>query len=335
MSAVNPWDNAALANQIQRQLRHAWDLEKDLPWADGIDFQRPFLPLDADAIAFPGTNPEQRLALSQFLGLVINSTISEMESVIHRLKDSAWQRTIEQYPVNPEMKKLGELFFSEENKHSAMFDRYNQIFCDTHGIPIEQMARLLPKAFGSRFLGMTQKNANDGGMAFWWVVATVEEVSIQLYRDLDRHREAVDPLYYWLHRRHLEEESRHRNYAFLMLELYRQAQPTGLRALLHRKLDLVLAQIFSAGWVLSELSKIFESEKMKDDHPFFATLASCLPLFRNLSPLEVVTKLFVTAPYVSTVLNTRYHKRTLEEAINQGAWSLPFPAPKTSETSVA
>ncbi len=35
----------------------------------GIDPTRHFSPLDNDAVAFPGANAEQRLALSQLMGI--------------------------------------------------------------------------------------------------------------------------------------------------------------------------------------------------------------------------------------------------------------------------
>ncbi len=120
---VNPFDHEALRAQIQSQKDHSWDLERDVPWEKGIDKECFLLPLDEDSIVFPGASAEQRLALSQYTGLVINATISEMEAVIHKLKDSAWRSVLKSYPVNPEMIELGELFFSEEGKHSELFSR--------------------------------------------------------------------------------------------------------------------------------------------------------------------------------------------------------------------
>ncbi len=139
----------------------------------------------------------------------------------------------------------------------------------------------------------------------------------------------MDPLYFTAHRRHLEDESRHRNYAVLMLELVSRS-PGGspVSRLWHRKTDLLFSQLFTTLWVVSELSKVFESRKLAGEHRFFKTLASCLPHFRNVGPARLAEKLFVSAPYVSLVLNTKYHRHTIDIARQQRTPSFPFPAPK-------
>jgi len=332
MGGWNPFDEQKLGNQAKSQRQHAWSLEQGINWSQGIDLSRPFLPLDVDAIAFPGANKDQRLALSQWMGLVINSTVSEMESVINMLRDTAWARVLRNYPINPEMEELGVLFFEEEEKHSRAFNRYNQMFCDQAGIASEELASLLPRAWGSTFLHATLKNAEAGGGAFWWAVATVEEVSIQLYKELHQSKAKVDPLYFELHLRHLEEESRHRNYAFLMLEVMERGR-RGWKQSLLAKTDLLTAQCFTTGWVLAELQKIYSVGQLRRRHPFFETLASCLPLLAKVPKWELLRRLFVSAPYLSVVLNTRHHGQTIEEAARRGTLGIPFPEPALSPTA--
>jgi len=331
MGGWNPFDEHKLGLQVSSQRQHAWSLEDDIEWSRKIDTSKPFLPLDADAIAFPGASAEQRLALSQWMGLVINSTVSEMESVINKLRDSAWARVLREYPVNPEMEELGVLFFEEEEKHSRAFNRFNRLFCSQTGIDPDDLDPLLPRAWGSHFLHGVLKNANAGGGAFWWAVATVEEVSIQLYKDLHQSRHIVDPLYYELHLRHLEEESRHRNYAFLMLEVMSRAR-SGLKHRLLAKTDLLTSQVLTTGWVLAELQKIHKVRAVRSRHPFFEVLASALPLLENFSGRELLHRLFVSAPYLSVILNTRHHKQTMEEATRLGALGIPFPEPALAQT---
>lgn len=331
MGGWNPFDEHKLGNQARSQRHHAWSLEEDIHWSQGIDLSKPFLPLDADAIAFPGADKDQRLALSQWMGLVINSTVSEMESVINMLRDSAWARVLRNYPINPEMEELGVLFFEEEEKHSRAFNRYNQLFCEQEGIAPDDLATLLPRAWGSSFLHATLKNANAGGGAFWWAVATVEEVSIQLYKELHQSKSKVDPLYFELHLRHLEEESRHRNYAFLMLEVMGRAR-VGWKQSLLAKTDLLTAQCLTTGWVLAELQKIHGVKRLQHRHRFFKTLNSCLPLLEKLPKWELLRRLFVSAPYLSVILNTRHHAQTIEEAARRGALGMPFPEPALSPT---
>lgn len=325
------FNHKALALQIQRQKKYAWDLDKGIRWDLGVDPKKFLLPLDKDCIAFPGANAKQQLALSQLLGLVINSTISESEDVITRLKSVAWMEILRSYPVSPEMVELGELFFEEEKKHSIAFARYNSVFCEKMGIRKETLDKLIPKAYGSLFLKAMLSNAKWGGHSFWWVVGAVEEVSIELYKEIHKHKAMIDPLYFEVHFKHMEEESRHHNYAFLMLDIIAKRQ-SSLQRLFYKKTDLIFGQAFASAWIVSELGKIFEAKRFAHEHEFFSTIASCEPLLRELSWMDLAKRLFISAPYISLVLNTKNHKQTSWMAEKQKALNFPFPHPKNVET---
>lgn len=331
MRLANPFDHEALALQVRRQKRHAWDLEKAIPWDTPIRTDRYLLPLDHDAIAFPGASAEQRLALSQLMGLIINSTIAEMENVINHLRSTAWERVLKDYPVNPELWELGDLFFIEENKHALAFERYNHLFCKAMGVETEDLMRLIPRAYGSLFLKAITQNAKGGGHAFWWIVASVEEVSILLYKQIHSSRQQLDPLYYTVHLRHMEEEQRHHNYAFLMLQLIEQRRRSWRKAL-YRTTDLLFSQVFSTAWVLSELHKIFSVRELRRKNPFFEVLASSIPLLEKMPYLELAKRLFISAPYVSLMINTRNHPLTFATAQDRSLLRLPFPKPESRKT---
>jgi hypothetical protein len=317
---------ADLAHQIALQKKHAWDLDEDIPWHLGIDATKFFLPLDDQSIAFPGASAEQQLALSQFMGLVVNATISEMEDALPKLKYSGWQRLLDEYPVGPEIVELGEMFFEEEAKHARAFGKFLDIFCNALNVEREELDSLLPKAYGSNFQRAITQNAYHGGHAFWWVVASVEEVSISIYHQIFRHRQHIDPLYFQLHRRHLEEESRHANYAFLMLNLISQ-KPTDIRTAIHRKVDFIISQLVGAPWVITELYKFFNVKELRHRHPFFEVLASCVPLYEKMSKPELIKRMFLAAPYISWLLNPKWRKLHLAVAKNHGAIVPPFPQP--------
>lgn len=323
----------ALALQVTRQKKYAWDLNTQIPWNIGTDLNRYFLPLDSDAIAFPGASEEQKLAISQLLGLIVNSTIAELEDVIAKVRFDCWSKILRNYPVGPEMGELGELFFEEELKHAKAFNRYNLIFCRDSGIDIDDLNRLLPKAYGSLFVKAIRQNAKWGGHAFWWVVAAVEEVSIDLYKNLGPFKAEIDPLYHQIHLKHMEEESRHHNYAFLMLQLIRESNQS-ISDLFFSKTDRVLGQVFSTGWVVAELNKVFEAKKLKHKHPFFEVIASCEELFKNLGPRDLAQKLFVSAPYISLMLNGNHHTKSAQLAKEHTALSVPFPKPVEPETFI-
>lgn len=333
MQATDPLDYETLRRQVKLQRKLGWNIDTDIDWRLGINAQRPFLPLDDHAIAFPGASAEQELALSQFMGLVVNATVSEMEDALPRLKYAGWRRVLEAYPVGPEIEELGELFFDEEAKHARAFGRYLDLFCQTTGVEREELGSLLPRAFGSLFQKRIADNAIHGGHAFWWVVATVEEVSISIYHQILKHRQLIDPLFFQLHRRHLEEESRHANYAFLMLDLVNR-KSGGWRDQLHRKTDYLLSQLAAGPWVFAELYKFFEVKKLKKKHPFFEVLASCIPLYERMPKLALVRRMFVAAPYVSWLLNPSWRELHKELALAHGAFVPPFPAPNPAEVRI-
>ena len=324
MRATNPFDHAELAKHLNVQQRAAWDLDTCVNWSIGVDTSKILLPLDDASIAFPGASAEQSLALSQLMGLIVNSTISEMEDCLPRLKKFAWDQVLREYPVGPEMRELGEQFFEEEAKHAAAFKKYLNIFCESMGLCAEDLDLLLPKSFGSRFQSAVINNAKSGGRAFWWVVSNVEEVSINIYQEIFRRRTDVDPLFFHLHRRHLEEESRHANYAYLMLELMDRRQK-GLRGWWHRKTDFTWAQLVAMPWVVSELHKFFKVRDLKHKHPFFDVLASCIPLYESLTLTERVRRMFIAAPYISWILNPNHRDLHRHVTDRDAAWMLPFP----------
>jgi hypothetical protein len=255
-----------------------------------------------------------------------------MENVIHLMRNTGWEKILQKYPVNPEMWELGDLFFVEEQKHARAFERYNQLFAKAMGLSEEDLMRILPRAYGSWFLKAISMNASLGGHAFWWVVASVEEVSLILFQNIHQARTEVEPLFYNVHKRNMEEEARHHNYAFLMLDLI-EKRNTNWRSLLHRSTDLLLGQIFSTGWVLAELNRFYTVKELRNKNPFFEVLCSTIPLMEKLSIRERAERLFVTSPYVSLMLNTKNHPLTYSAAKKRGALSLPFPNPRMQSTS--
>lgn len=334
MRATNPYDHIELRDHLRLQQRAAWDVDTCVDWSMGVDSSKYLLPLDDSAIAFPGASDEQKRALSQLMGLIVNATISEMEDCLPRLKRFAWEDVMARHPVNPELVDLGEQFFLEEAKHAAAFKRYLSAFCKEMGVDQDDLDLLLPKAFGSHFQQAVINNAKAGGQAFWWVVSNVEEVSVNIFKGIYRNRTAIDPLFFHLHRRHLEEESRHANYAYLMIHLT-QKQGRGIRSWWHRKTDFAWAQMIAAPWVMAELYKFFNVKDLKHKNPWFEVLASCIPLYENLSHSEKIKRMFVAAPYVSWILNPNHRQGHVHVTNELKSWMLPFPKADKIDLSAA
>lgn len=327
MGTMDPFNDVALGRQVKLQKERAWDMDLDLDWSRGVDLTRGLLPVDLASLGLEGASAEEVLAVSQFLGLIVNNTISEMECVLDRLKDCAWADQLKAYSVNPEMWDLGELFFVEERKHSQIFQRYLSCFCEKVGVAPAEMRDLLPQAFGARFADAIMANAKAGGIAFWWVCAAVEEVSIKIWEQMYRHRTGLDPLFLEVHQRHLEEEARHANYAFLMLNLYHARQSQAWIPDLARQTDLLLGEIYMSGWVLAQLARTRKVTGLRRRHPFFDALHGALQKI-NQEPLWRLIYGFTTrTPYVSLLLNRHNHREREQLASQRRLWRIPWPKP--------
>ena len=95
----------------------------------------------------------------------------------------------------------------------------------------------------------------------------------------------------------------------------------------------MLAQALEITWALSSLSRIRNAFWLRKKHPFYATLTSCIPLLRKLSPIEVIRRLFVTAPFVSLLLNPNYHNDYQTLIGKLRALQIPTPKPQLQSLS--
>jgi len=332
MKMPQPDDEIALKKILERQKKHSFDFENSINWKGGIDMNRYFLPLDNDAMVFPTANQEQRLVLSQYLGLIIAQTFAEMETALVQAKDRVWKKNLQLYPVNPEFEALGDQFFAEEEKHSRMFRRYLHQFAKQTGIEYADLNRILPNVTGSLLNRILQLNSDFGGHALWWVLTLVEEVSILMFKQIRPFEKEIDPLYFDLHKKHFEEEVRHSPYSYWMIEhLYkRNKSPVNM---FFRKTDLLLAQALEIHWTISSLSRIRNAYGLRKKHPFYATLTSCIPLIIKLSPIEIIRRLFVTAPFVSLLLNPNIFDDYQQLITQVRALHIPTPKPRLTALS--
>ena len=80
-------------------------------WEKKIDLTRPLIALDEHAFLFPGASKEQRLVISQMMGLIIARCVTEMEECLVRLRPLCWEKLKRKFPVSPEFNELGDQFF--------------------------------------------------------------------------------------------------------------------------------------------------------------------------------------------------------------------------------
>lgn len=322
MFIPNLYNHDQLANYLKRQQELAWDLEKDFPWSDGIDLAKDFVALSPGDFSLRSLDQKDMLVLSQYVGLMINSTICEMEKALDRSQEQCWNNIMDRFPTNPEMINLGHEFFIEEHKHSLAFEKYLDQFALQTNVTRDELNEVLPIFDHSKIEKLIRLNGLAGGMAMWWVVAAVEEESIAVYQSLVPHKNKTDPLFFELHKKHFLEESRHAGYAFLMLELYRSRAQGDISGLF-KKTDFLISEILQIAWIMGELIKSRKIQKLRSRHPFYEHLSRLLPLLVNESPWRLMKRLFNKTPYISLILNPQRNKHLVKAVDEFGAWRLP------------
>ncbi|MGE4234418.1 MAG: diiron oxygenase [Bacteriovoracia bacterium] len=321
------YDEESLEKQLRQQKKHAWDLEKDIDWSTGIDLNRPLVPLDDKACFFPGSSKEEKLVISHMMGLVITMSICELEESLERLENECWAKVISRHPVSPEFNELGEQFFVEEVKHSRAFRRYLNYFANSAGVDLEDLKRILPKVEESATEKFVRKNLDNRGHVFWWMVSVIEQQFLWLYKIMVPFKHDLEPLFYTLQKRHFEEEARHINFPHLMLELMMERDNTTLGKL-HSKIDLAVAEVAMTQMVANGLARMRNVKKLKEKHELFAIMTKVLPKMMDQPKHQLVWQFFTSVPYISSLVNPRYHDKFLKFAKDSGVVSIPFPKPK-------
>ena len=322
---IDIYNEEKISKLLHVQKVHGINFDNDIKWNQSIDLSKSFLPLDNNAILFPEANLEQRLVISQLMGLIVAATISELEDVACQLKKPTWENILCKYPVNPEIYEMGELFYEDEEKHSRAFKRYIDLFAEQVNVEPKDLKEFLPISKKSFSRKIYKLNSLSGGMAIWWLIAAVEEESLLVFDHMRGSKDIVDPLYYDLHRCHYEEEIRHKSYAGIMLSINNEFSKTPM-ASIFRKLDFIIAEILNITWTFNQLFKIKNLKKFKNHHPFFNTLSGLSDILKNRNSLEVMNTLFTTAPYIKEMLHLSEHKHIKIMLDRFGAMSIPnFP----------
>lgn len=306
MSAIDIYDEDKIARLLHVQKVQGIDFMQSIDWSSSIDLQKPLLPIDANALLFPEANDEERLVISQVMGLIVASTISELEEVAIGLKGPTWDKVLDKYPVNPEIRELGELFYEDERKHSIAFKRYIDLFAEKVNVDPDDLRKFLPTS-QKLARSMYQMNSYFGGMAIWWLIAAVEEESILIFNQMKQDKANIDPLYFAVHKAHYEEEIRHKSYASIMLQINHDFSHTPLAFGL-KKVDFFLAEVLNITWTFSQLYKVKALTSFKNHHPFFKTIAGLEKVLTKKSSLETFDVLFNQAPYTRDMLNLSEHK---------------------------
>lgn len=327
MRLFSPDDDVALSLALKKQKKLAWNLEKSILWKRGIDFSKPLVPLDEFNIMFPGPiSPAQKLVISQFMGLLMAATFSETEKALGRLRTEAWESLMQNSATHPEIIQLGEQFFAEEDKHSRAFDRYIDLFAKGLGVDSAVLRSLLPSVNSGWIESRLRRNAEKGGLILWWIVATVEEESTMIFRQMIPFRKVLDPLYYELHKRHFEEEARHMPYAFMILDMCLDRGPFCYQS--RMSLDFMRSEWLKMIWLAMELGKTLRVRQLKEIHPFFAELSALLGNFKMRHIPVILYRFLRRTPYISPFINAQYHEQLSQHLKTYHCPRLPLPSPQ-------
>jgi ferritin-like protein len=324
------FDEQKLARQLHIQKKKSWDFDKDINWSLGVDLSKSLLPLDNKKSIFPNATKEETRVISQLMGLVVASTISQLEEVACKLKGPVWESFLNKHPVNPELYDLGEQFFEEEKKHARTFTRYIDMFATQVNVEPSDLKEFLPSSNNSLIEKIYKLNSNLGGMAMWWLISAVEEEAIMFYHLLHEVKDGVDPLYYQIHRCHFEEEVRHKSYAQMMLEVHKEFA-NGPSSKVFKKVDFIIAEVLNMSWTFKQLLKIKKLKKFKNHHEFFNILSRCVEHISEMSYHQLVYTLFTSTPYVSHTLHLSEHSHVKEMLKRYKSFNLPLPAAKLGE----
>jgi len=323
MRKLDIFDETALGRMCHVSKAKAWTLS-DIDWNRSVDYTKFLLPLNKDNLFFPDASEEQKLAISQLMGLIVASTIAQHEQVANELKLPAWEKPLRKHPINPEFMELGENFFEEEAKHSYVFNRYIDKFATGLGIESAELRQILPSTKNSALAHVYKMNSYAGGAALWWLVAALEEESVLFYKMISASQSPIDPLYKQIHRLHFEEEVRHKSFAPMMIDFYKQFHCTTKKQVLH-KVDFILAEVLNITWTFSQLIKLKDIRELKKKAPFFDVLSTTMDMLYRKNPHQLLKEIFTSTPYISSNLQLSNHEQISSMIEHYDPLKLPIP----------
>jgi hypothetical protein len=233
---------------LERINRHAGErgvamarLRLDLPVDRTRLFTCPSLAPLGYASIFAELTPAQQRRYNQLAALLNNELILFFEQELGAPVLSALLRRSGTLP--PELAASLHLFLEEERQHSRMFRRLNRLAegrwyesSDYHVLRLPKTTLFLLRQVASRPLLLP--------MVFW-VMLLMEERSLLIskrYAAMDP--EVIDPQFSAIHRAHAEDEVRHVQIDWHLLERFYQDRPAWARRLNARLLEAFVAGLF-------------------------------------------------------------------------------------------
>ncbi len=237
---------------VERINRHAEEhglaisrLRLDRPIDRSRLFTCPSLAPLAHASVFAALSPAQQLRYNQLVGLLQNELICFFEQEVGASVLSALLRLsgrISDRTSTGLVTALGR-FLEEERQHTQAFRRLNQLAerqwyetTDYHILPSRKL-----------FLAALRRITSQPTLApmVLWIMLLMEERSLMMskrYAAMDP--ESIEPQFLAVYRAHAEDEVRHVQLDWHLLERFYQSQPAWLRRLNARLLETLLVGLF-------------------------------------------------------------------------------------------
>ncbi len=295
----------------------AWAIE-DINWHQDIDLEKELLTLEDDEF-ISMLSSRQKSALSHIMGLVIISAISAHENVIQDIKSGHWQRLKRNKQISSKVYNEGMEFFDDESKHSQMFNRYISKYLSKINLKKEEADEFLPSYDKkSIFMRLAKFNMFLGGRAIWWLVASVENESLDLFREIHKRKRDIDPLYYEIHLKHFQEEIIHSSFAENLI----LSDDLGKSTFLNR-IDYIIADFLQITWALWQLVRLSKIQKHESRHSFIKDFVSIYSVIKQFGRIRFLKYMFVKFPYLSMMLNS-HHRKGMIKLLNKSTTVAPL-----------
>lgn len=325
MKTLHLFNEEELHKQLKTQQKHNCDMELSVDWDKGIDLSKPFLPIDEGAFFFPGISTEERIVVSQLMGLIVAKATYELEEALLYFYDLSWKKWCDLKPLSPEFMGLGEQFFIEEEKHSHCFQRYVKMFAEKVGVDLTDLNELLPVLKNTKTEKIIDYHLKFNVQSVWWMVAIFEQQFLNIYKNIAPFRKDLDPLYYELHFKHYKEEAIHSPFPYLMIQ-YLDNFPQGFFRKQTQKVDLASAQVILSCWIISSFNRVRNIKKFEGKHEFFRILKGLFDKPLSMGIPKVLWKFLTETPYVGELINTNVHQDIINFAAQRDTFSLPTPS---------
>lgn len=192
-----------------------------------IDLARPFLcpsvvPLGYTE-AWAGLSPEQALRANQITGLCFNELITFFETAFAPAVLAALRRKA----VSEELADCLRHFLADEARHSAMFQRLNRLSAPAWYERSPSHLLRVPPHVRAVMGWLARHPEMFPGML--WIMLALEEHSIEVSRRCASASGELEPHWAAVYSAHLEDEVRHVQVDYHLIECFQQAPPGWLR----------------------------------------------------------------------------------------------------------